>query len=54
MEIEPKGAKTMRFKLEHCKSENHEASKKAIFKGSFFKEEKALKRGCMTLNNNFL
>ena len=54
MKIEPKGAKTMRFKLEHCKPENHEASKKVIFKGSFFQEEKPLKRGCMTLNNNFL
>ena len=44
MEIEPKGAKTMTFKLEHCKPENHEASKKVIFKGCFSRR-KCFKEG---------
>ena len=44
MEIKPKGANTMRFKLERSKPENHEASKKAIFKDCFSRR-KCFKEG---------
>ena len=54
MEIELKGARIMRFKLEHCKPENHEVCKTFHIQRLIFQEEKALKRGCITLNNNFL